>query len=255
MADEVFRELWHSQPASRNNPHLRDLSTGPPNLNRLKTAVNEIYAEARRKPIMFPCLAMCLYADVVTLTPGNNTMPEYQVDRALGRTIKIIEVVAHVPRLDSLLTVPQVTSLEDMGDWDLWNLMLHAAGDRIFRAQLYGEEGKAGGMPSPGDTISVDFRDRKGRQGPLYVGRKRRALGLIPPASSTDTTSTSELFDVSGEPTPMAEYSTSDAEQEAEQLAAVNDKLDEYAAEWAADTGVSEAVARGYLEKTLGLPK
>tara|TARA_R110000824_G_scaffold353993_2_gene541071 strand:- start:988 stop:1746 length:759 start_codon:yes stop_codon:yes gene_type:complete len=250
---DVFRKTTSAP--MENNPYLKDSFPGPENLYRLKTAVNEMYARAKRKPISFPTEALCLHAQVVTLSPDGNNIADTQLDSALGRTVKIIEVVAHVPRLDSLKTIPEITSLDDMTGIDLWNLLLHATGDRIFRAQLYGEEGKIGSIPSPGDTISVDFRDRTGRQGPLYVGRKRRGIGLIPSAGSTDTTSTSDLFDTSGEPTPMAEYSTSEGEQMEEQQKAVDDKLDEYAAEWAADTGVSEAVAKGYLEKTLGITK
>tara|TARA_R110000824_G_scaffold15230_1_gene64178 strand:+ start:215 stop:976 length:762 start_codon:yes stop_codon:yes gene_type:complete len=253
MSDEVFRKLPPETSAA--NPYLKDSFPGPDNLYRLKTVVNEIYAQARRRPISFPTEALCLHAEVVTLGPAGNNIADFQLDSALGRTVKIIEVIAHVPRLDTLKTIPEVTTIEDMSHDDLWNLLLHASGDRIFRAQLYGEEGKAGSIPSPGDTISVDFKDRVGRKGPIYVGKKRRGIGLIPSVGSMDTTSTSDIFDTSGEPTVMAEYSTSEEEQLDEQQEIINDKLNEYAEAFAADTGVSIGVARGYLESTLGLSK
>jgi hypothetical protein len=139
---------------------------------------------------------------------------------------------------------------ESVSDWHRFLLLLHAKNDRIFRADMFYADNIK--VPSPGDLISVDFSDREGRSGAKYLGLAKKGLGFIPPAvGDAYDTSTQNAFDIGGEPTLMAEYSTSETEQAAEQQEIVNDKLDEYAEAYAAETGMSKDTARGYLESMI----
>jgi len=260
MADDTRTPVWRPligelNPRSRKRPGIVDHFPDDLSLNRPKVVINEFFADALRKPIKYPATGICLHAEIKTYQPGE-TVPggmQLQVSSMLGMPTKILEVVAHIPLLDFLLEIPPVmTQVEDesVSDWHRFLLLLHAKNDRLFRADMTGADNIK--IPSPGDFISVDFNDRVGRSGAKYLGIAKKGLGYIPPAPGGDSdTSTQNAFDIGGEPTLMAEHSTSEAEQAAEQQEIVNDKLDEYAKEYAAETGMSEDAARGYLESMI----
>ena len=242
-------------PSSINDPGFVDHTEADGTLYRLKRVVNDYYKNASGRTKTGTWKALCLVSTVEYYKDGK--VPGFSLSRDFSRPTGMIAVVARIPELDALIPWPQIVG--QAGDKDIdtlskaW-LSMHARNDRVFRCPI---EGRAGGLteiPAAGDIIEVDFEDRKSKTGAMYLGIVERGLATIPEQDMSETGESGaaqNAFSSNNSTVSTVSQSSAASSQSQQMDEEADDIMNEMAAELAASTGMSEEVARSYVEMTV----
>lgn len=126
--------------------------------------------------VSFPRKVVCIYAEEYNETPENTYTPIWNVSTyALGQnTSKRIRIKAYDDFLDSCMAIPNIgVDISEWTDQDKVSFNL------LPWYYLDSDSDIDVGMPSPGDTVMVDFFDRENLRGGRFLSIKEK-VGIIP---------------------------------------------------------------------------